>query len=322
MDLMNGYIQHPPFFIEIEPTEGCNLGCSFCGLRGIRKNGTKPWKFLSLENAKTIAQKIADENWTCPITFCGHGEPTLNKNLIEIMKIFRNKLPKNRFNIITNGAGFRNGIFEINDFLDKEESIGLNDLIFDVYSNNGDWTVVSDIKRKTNIKIIGQDNEGFTYRQKELRIALYPMDIKGNKAILRSLSNHCGAASPLDYRRKDITCVKPFREFFIRWDGSVALCCDDFRGQYFIENVLNKITLKEIWNHERFQAARIMLFNKSRTISPCLGCSCPPIRAGLIPDPSGKDKDKMPKITKDVIRIFKSAYNPKGLTTIVKRDWE
>ena len=45
--------QEAPFTVQIELTEGCNLGCNFCGLRGMRENGTKPWKFLSIKNSKT-----------------------------------------------------------------------------------------------------------------------------------------------------------------------------------------------------------------------------------------------------------------------------
>lgn len=73
-DLLNGYKQHPPLLIEIEPTEGCgcNLGCSFCGLRGIRKGGTKPWNFLTVENAKIITRKIRKEfRWKSKIVFWG-----------------------------------------------------------------------------------------------------------------------------------------------------------------------------------------------------------------------------------------------------------
>ena len=86
-DLLNGYKQYPPLLIEIEPTEGCNLGCKFCGLRGIREKGTKPWKFMTIETAKELAAKIRKENWKSRIAFCGHGEPTLNPNLLEIIKI-------------------------------------------------------------------------------------------------------------------------------------------------------------------------------------------------------------------------------------------
>lgn len=319
-DLLNGYIQHEPFLIEIEPTEGCNLGCSFCGLRGIREKGTKPWYYLSVENAKKIACKIANENWKSRIVFCGHGEPTLNKDLVEIIKVFREVLPKNPFCLITNGAGFKNGLFEIKKFLNQMEELNLNSFIMDVYSANGDWNVLNGIDRE--VQVIGHDKVPFNYTKLPMRVALYPMEVDKDHSILRSLSNHCGAAAPLDYSRKETRCVKPFREFFIRWDGTVALCCDDFRGQYYVENALNDITLKDLWNHPKFQAARIMLYNGKRTIAPCLGCSCPPVRAGLLPDPSAKDKEVMPEITSDVEKVFRSAYKKEGSTMIVKRKWE
>ena len=50
--------QEAPFTVQIELTEGCNLGCKFCGLRGMREKGTKPWKFLNIKTAKRIASEI------------------------------------------------------------------------------------------------------------------------------------------------------------------------------------------------------------------------------------------------------------------------
>ena len=101
-DLLNGYKQHPPFLIEIEPTEGCNLGCSFCGLRGIREKGTNPWNFMSVEDAKIISRKIKDAGWNSRICFCGHGEPTINPNLLNIIREFRKELPNHKFQLICN----------------------------------------------------------------------------------------------------------------------------------------------------------------------------------------------------------------------------
>ena len=100
-DLLNGYIQHPPYIVEIEPTEGCNLGCSFCGIRGMRKKGTTPWNFMTIKQAADIAKKIRDAGWNSVIVFCGHGEPTLNKNLLNIIKIFRHYLPNNVMQIMS-----------------------------------------------------------------------------------------------------------------------------------------------------------------------------------------------------------------------------
>lgn len=321
-DLLNGYRQHEPFLIEIEPTEGCNLGCSFCGLRGIREKGTGPQNFMTLETAELIANRIKESGWNSRITFCGHGEPTMNKDLLEIIKIFRKILPKHNMSLLCNGYGFKHGLFNIRTFLQELERIQFNSFALDVYSDKGDWTAIEDAPEyMERVVIIGKDGEGFNYTKRTpMRIALYPMEV--DASIYRSLSNHCGAAAPLDYARKEIRCTKPFRELFIRWNGFVALCCDDFRGQYKIGFIKDFKKIDDLWNSPAFQSIRIMLYNGKRTVKPCLGCSCPPIRAGFLPDPSGRDKEAMPEITADVIKECKKYYDEKGSTTIVKRKWE
>ena len=324
-DFLNGYKQHPPFLVEIEPTEGCNLGCSFCGLRGIRKNGTKPWKFMSVSDAKIIAKKIKDSAWKSRICFCGHGEPTLNPDLLEIIRVFRNELPKNKMQLISNGYGFKNGIFDINDFVKELKNIGFNDLVFDVYSNNGDWTAIEGLKN-FDIKIIGRDGENFNYDKKDLRVALYPLQVDSNVKILRVMDNHCGAAAQLDFSKKVVNkrCEKPFRYLFIRYNAFVCLCCDDFRGQYKIGSILDFDRIDDLWNSPAFQSIRIMLMSdEHRKMKPCYGCNYHSIRPGLLPDPTGKDKDIMPKnISKEALETIKNCYDENGSTIIIKRKWE
>lgn len=327
IDLLNGYRQHAPFMIEIEPTEGCNLGCGFCGLRGIRKEGKKPWRFMSVELAEKISEKIANCDWKSRICFCGHGEPTTNPQLLDIISVFRNALPENKMQLINNGYGFKNGVFDVRDFLTHLQKIRFNDVVFDVYSNNGDWCCVEQITDLFDIKIIGKDGEPFNYdKKRDMRVALYPLQVDAKTSILRVMDNHCGAAAPPDFSEKTVNkrCEKPFRYLFIRWDGEVCLCCDDFRGQYKIGNVLDFDTLDDLWNCERFQAARIALMSQHRRrFKPCLGCNYHSIRVGLLPDPSGKDKNVMPSECSEKVRqILKESYNAKGSTTIIKRKWE
>lgn len=325
-DLMGGYVQHPPYFVEIDVTEGCNLGCSFCGLRGIREKGTKPWYFMTAEIAEEIARKIKEAGWKSAICFCGHGEPSLNPDLLKIFKIFRKHLPQTPFQLVTNGYGFRHGIFEINSFFDVLEEIGFNDVVFDVYSENGDWKVVDKISNRYDIKIVGHDGEGYNHRKKKMRVALYPLEVDKNKAMYRNMDNHCGAAAPQDYSDEVVNrrCEKPFRSLFIRYDGGVALCCDDFRGQFKIGNISDFDDFNKLWNDPKFQAVRIMLFSGRRKLKPCYGCTHTPLRAGLLPDPCGKDKKVMEgrKLTPEIEKIIKSCYDEKGSTTIVKRKWE
>lgn len=71
--------QQAPFTVIVEPTEDCNLGCDFCGLRGMREHGTTPFFFMSLETAERIASEVARAGWTSKVVFANHGEPTVNQ---------------------------------------------------------------------------------------------------------------------------------------------------------------------------------------------------------------------------------------------------
>ena len=93
--------QEPPFAIQIELTEGCNLFCKFCGIRGIR-NKPHRYKFMSLEYSKNIAKQIRKANWQSRIEFAMHGEPTMNPRLLEIIKVHSKKLKKECWGKATN----------------------------------------------------------------------------------------------------------------------------------------------------------------------------------------------------------------------------
>src|SRR5690606_23816265 len=73
---------------------------------------------------------------------------------------------------------------------------------------------------------------------------------KANEGNHSSLNSHCGGGM----KPPELVsgrCAKPFRELAIRWDGNVALCCNDFRGIYKIGNVA-EYSLDSLWNHDYF----------------------------------------------------------------------
>ena len=128
------YKQSSPYCIQIELTEGCNLQCPFCGIQGIRDAGksSPPYKCLTVENADLIAQQIAQSGWNPRIEMAMHGEPTMNPDYYEVVKVFRNRLPKTHLQMTSNGGGFlkKPGIVEnINNILEA----GINVLLLDNY---------------------------------------------------------------------------------------------------------------------------------------------------------------------------------------------
>lgn len=326
--------QTPPLSIQIEFTEGCNLLCGFCGLSGMREQGSKDFRFMTKETATRIVSMINWVGWNSRIIISMHGEPTLNPNSYRLVSLFRKALPNTIISMMTNGYGIVHAEnenaydFSIHENVASYMAHGLNDLIVDYYSKNGDAAKIE----KTLNEVIKQGfwkdldiqhlDSGvplYGNNSKKFRVLFNP-PIQTEGAINRHLCNHCGAAAPLDYSYEGKRCARPFRELSIRYDGSVALCCNDFRGEYPIGNI-NEVKIDELWNSKRFEAARILLYSGERTFKPCLGCNALSHRVGLLPDRMGKDS--MPKPT-DVVRAYAKKVSEHGplSTSIVKRRWE
>lgn len=86
--------------IEINPTELCNLKCSFCPRSTFYPNQNLN---MSFEIAEKIKQHIDDLNYTGKVSITGRGEPTLHPKFKEYSNIFiKNK--KYKLKINTNGA--------------------------------------------------------------------------------------------------------------------------------------------------------------------------------------------------------------------------
>ena len=151
--------QSPPYSIQIELNEGCNLGCSFCGLRGMREKGTQPWYHMKKETAERIIAEVKRVGWHSRIIFSMHGEPTLNPNVTKIIAMFRRAFPTTVMSMMSNGYGIVHGFGDISteqtisERVGKLMKAGLNDLIIDYYSAKGDAKTIEDALKGSEFKI-------------------------------------------------------------------------------------------------------------------------------------------------------------------------
>jgi MoaA/NifB/PqqE/SkfB family radical SAM enzyme len=307
--------QESPFAIQIELTEGCNLFCSFCGIHGIRSSA-KDYKFMNPGIAVVIAEQIKRTGWNCRIEFAMHGEPTLHPEFKQIITIFRMFLPHHQLMMLTNGIGLLPmPKVEVNRLFYS----GLNVLGIDAYNHNPYWKKIA---KKVHGRFYPEEGKSPHSRfPKRAREVIYIQDIKEAKSGGHStLNNHCGCAAPPLKTPMKQRCAKPFREMSIRWDGKIALCCNDWRGHYFCGDI-SVSGLEEIWNNRAFQIARKMLYNNDRNFIPCKWCDAKSYRIGLLPDKKGKEALAEPtKIEKKW--IAQHATKSKTLTKIIKRKWE
>lgn len=324
--LKRNYQQEPPFAVQIEMTEGCNFRCTFCGLNGIR--GAKPdYKFMTVETAAVIANEIARCGWHARIEFAMHGEPSFNPKRNDIIKAFREALPKNQLMMTSNGSGFvKNSCQQITDIM----AAGLNVLALDDYEGANMVPRIRDSINHASVKqapflTFDYPEDGLEYSPHRrwpvsTHRVIYIKDIsKADDGTHATLNNHCGAAAPPNNSAQGKRCAKPFRELSIRWDGSIAICCNDWRGEFKVGNAL-KTPLDALWNHERFQAARRFLYAGQRTFKPCEGCDALSYKVGLLPDHRGKVQLPAPSAADR--KIVAAAVRGATLTQIVLRPWE
>lgn len=85
--------------IELDIVEGCNLHCEFCGLAGMKKE----IHFMSVSTVEKVCSLLKSAGLFPRIHLIGHGEPTLNPDLIRIISLIRREIPKSKITMTTNG---------------------------------------------------------------------------------------------------------------------------------------------------------------------------------------------------------------------------
>lgn len=244
--------------VEINPTELCNRACSFCP----RSNSdVYPNQNLNMtvETAIKISKQLLDANFSGDISICGFGEPTLNKNILNIIKVFS----ENFFTeMITNGDSLMSGKLTHNDLTQH----GLNSLIVDCYDNPEQTKRV----KKLLLEFAGQ-----------LRIRNNYDNGESNLFTLYNFNNRGGIIENKKFKTMNRQCYIPMYKSIIDWNGDVLLCCNDWgRRQKSFGNIHND-TFSSIWMGKIFSKVRKTLLNGDRyMLSACEGCDTDGCKGG------------------------------------------
>lgn len=319
------WLQPPPFALQVELVEGCQLRCDFCGLNGIRPplgEGSNQLRFMPAATASCIIDRLKHEHWLPRIEFAMHGEPSLHPDFLTLLRLFRRRLPARAHLMMTsNGAGFLKSPSETIDYaladlnvlaLDWYEGVSIVPRILERYAAGG-------LHTPQHYPECPAANPHRRRKPNEHDLVVVQDIASATRGTHSTLNNHCGCGAPPSAAAHGKRCAKPFREMAIRWDGSVALCCNDWRGVFKVGNV-HDATLEEIWNHPSMRSARRHLVRGMRTFAPCEGCDALSYRPGLLPDQRGKVR--LPPPTESDIAQVRLASTGPGYALPVLRPWE
>ena len=302
-------MMYKPNTVQIEFTQGCDRRCEFCGTMGIEHTP----HFMSFETLSKIITDVKASGWNCKILLAGHGEPTMNPNYLDYIAYIRKELPQTPIYVMTNGYSIKRDINHIDWMMNYA---GVTNLILDEYLDNN-LDAVRKYLTEAGVVYETHGDKGVPLFDRRKRVVFNPPIETSKPVAQRTLTNHCGAGMPPLKEPKKARCTKVFREMYIRWDGNVAICCDDFRGEYGIANI-HEMSIEEVWMHPRFESARKFLYQGNRCFHPCSICATSPIRPGLLPDHMGKET--LPEPTDYDWQVVQ--YKTKPYAVIKRREWE
>jgi organic radical activating enzyme len=260
-----------PLFLNLEPTNVCQLDCLFCS----RQLSRRPLGYLDLDLAKTIFKEAGA--WPRPaLRLAGWGEPLLHPKIAEICRLAKGRGIKVK--IYTNGLSLSPELMD--EFID----MGLDDLQFSMQGLNadqyhfnrlrGDYRKLSDniamasrrrgkrprpfLSLLTSVlsdELASGDAHGFTQEWLKLvdKVAVDLTNLNFVSETERA-KPHLGRQSQGLSRRR---CVDVFLAQEVKYDGSIQFCGQDALGRegHTIGRA-GEMSLKDAWLGPKMEGQR------------------------------------------------------------------
>ncbi|MDE3075070.1 MAG: radical SAM protein [Chloroflexota bacterium] len=256
-----------PLYVDVEPTNGCNLRCTICSMDESRARG-----LMSLDLFRRIVDQCVEAG-VPHISLFLSGEPTVHPKLTEMVAI-------------AEAAGIESGFHTNGMLLNEERSralieAGLSQISFSIDGEDketyesirvrGKWErLLGNVERFLELKVErGTGKPWVTIQIIKMwrpeysagrKLTLYPEVAPHFKARFAHLPvdewkvvlPHTWAGEMPDIQSKPkgsvyYPCQHLWMGLSIAWDGRVLMCCNDLNGKY-VRGDVKQHTIKEIWN--------------------------------------------------------------------------
>lgn len=249
-DMVETFHDQPTLFdhIEVETINRCNGSCSFCPVN--RKQDPRKKAVMTTELFEKIVEQLAEISYSGRFTTFSNNEPLLDERIVDFNRYAREKLPKARMHLYTNGT-----LLTIDKFVALTEI--LDELIIDNYQQE--------------LQLIKpcQEIEAYCKEHPEL-CKKVTIVLRKPKEILTSRGGNAPNRTKIPDYGKD-RCVLPFRQIIVRPDGKISLCCNDAIGKYTLGD-LKQESLLDIWYGPKFQMVRKCLYEGRENWGDCRHC--------------------------------------------------
>lgn len=236
-----------PSWIELSPIDICNRVCSFCPKSDDSVAPNQNQKMPSLLYNK-IANELKELGFTGTVMIAGYGEPLLNKDVINMCKVFSEFC---NVEITTNGDPLNV------KFIKELYQAGTSKLIISMYDGEHQIKEYTELFEKANI-----DKSKYILRDRWYT----KEDNYGVK-----LTNRAGVLNNSQVLENNRQCFYPSYSMMVDWNGDVFLCTQDWNRRIKTGNLMLQ-TVYEVWTSRILKKYRTHLCDSKRDLPPCNTC--------------------------------------------------
>lgn len=257
-DFITSFMQRHelPLFsqIELETQNRCNGTCAFCG---VNRNAPeqRPYARMTEEMYGSILAELSGLRYRGNFSLHSNNEPLLDKRLPDFAAEARQRLPQAKIKMFTNGTLLTLDLYR--KLLPSFDRIFINNYAPDAVMHPNVQEIHDFCRTPEGEKLL----EGKTL----------VIQLRDPNVVLSSR----GGSAPNREKPARVTralCLYPFKQFIIRPDGGVSLCCNDALGKVTLGR-LGEQSMLEIWQGKKAGAMRKALAEKGRAGIPlCAVC--------------------------------------------------
>ena len=210
-----------PTEIEISESGICNRKCSFCPRSD--PDFVHKKEFISNKLHLKLCNELHALNYKGTIRYSGFVEPMLDKNIFNLIKMARNKIPHSNIELVTNGD-----VLNLSR-LKKLFTNGLNKILISAYDGKKEADLLEKLCITAKLK-----TEQFIVRHRYLH---------ESQDFGITLSNRSGSMQNAEYKIASLKeplkkpCFIPTYTFFLDYQGDVLICPHDWgKKNYFGES--------------------------------------------------------------------------------------
>ncbi len=237
----------------IEPTNTCNLRCTFCF---VTEGMTREDGFMDFDLFKKIIDDSPDLEHLCMHNW---GEPLLHKNIFKMIEYAKNK----GVNYVVMNT---NGTLLTDKMIDKVVNSKLDIIRFSIDGSAETFMRVRGVELKKIEQNINKLKNVKEIRRSALKMGVVftiEEDTEGDAEDYithwKKIVDHVRLQPKLIPSPRTEICPEPFGKDYgklvVLWDGRVIPCCVDYNANLTIGSVQNE-TIQNLWKNEKMDFLR------------------------------------------------------------------